>query len=280
MDRPEPAPEPIVPASPLRLPDAAPHEVKRASVVKALLGPVLFIGLFGLKWLKLAFVAVKGVKFFSTAASMVVSIGAYALIFGLPFGIGFVLLLLVHELGHAIQLRREGIPAGAPVFIPFLGAAIAMKGQPINAAAEARVGIAGPILGSAGALAVHGAALVLDSPLLLAIAFVGYFLNLFNLVPISPLDGGRIAAALHPKIWLVGILLMAGLFFLRPNPVLLLIVVLGGLDSWNRLRNRDSQREYYADVDPATRAWLAATWIGLMVALVLLMEASHVERAL
>lgn len=259
---------------------SGPHEVPRTSLLKAILGPLLFLGLLALKFGKVAFVAIKGVKFFGTAASMLVSIGAYALIFGLPFAVGFVLLLLVHELGHAIQLRREGISAGAPVFIPFLGAAIVMRELPRDAAMEARVGIAGPILGSLGALAVHGAALALDSPLLLALAFTAYFLNLFNLVPISPLDGGRIAAALSPRIWVAGILLMVGLFFLRPNPVLLLIVILGGLDSWRRLRSRSSEAEYYREVSPAFRAGLAAAWIGLVVALVFLMQASHVPRTI
>lgn len=240
-------------------------------MVKALLGPVIFIGLLALKFGKVAFVAVKGVKFFGTAASMLVSIAAYAVIFGLPFAVGFVLLLFVHELGHAIQLRREGIQAGAPVFIPFLGAAIAMRELPRDAAMEARVGIAGPILGSLGALAVHGAALAFESPLLLALAFTAYFLNLFNLVPVSPLDGGRIAAALSPRIWVAGIALMALLFLLSPNPVLLLIVILGAIDSWRRLRARSDEPEYYERVDPAFRAALAVAWIGLVLALVFLM---------
>ncbi|MCW2922683.1 MAG: peptidase [Thermoleophilia bacterium] len=255
-----------------------PHEVERPSVLRAILGPFVFFGLLLLKFAKLAFIAVKGIKFFGTAASMVVSIGAYTIIFGFPFALGFVLLLLVHELGHAIQLWREGIAAGAPVFIPFLGAAIAMKEAPHDAAMEARVGIAGPILGSLGALAVHGLAIATDSELLLALAFTAYFLNLFNLVPVSPLDGGRIAAALSPSLWLLGIVLLAGLFLLSPNPVLFIIVILGGLDSWRRYRSRGENAEYYESVSPAFRGWLATTWLGLVVALVLLMDASHVAR--
>lgn len=264
------------PFPPHDVPTSAPHEVERPSVLKAVLGPLVFMGLLAFKFGKVAFIAVKGLKFFGTAASMLVSIAAYALLFGLPFAVGFVVLLLVHELGHAIQLKREGIDAGAPVFIPFLGAAIVMKELPRDAAMEARVGIAGPILGSLGALAVHGAALALDSELLLALAFTGYFLNLFNLVPVSPLDGGRIAAALSPRLWLAGIILLAGLFLLSPNPVLLIIVILGALDSWKRYRSRGDNAAYYEAVTPAFRIWLAATWMGLVVALVLLMQASHV----
>ncbi|MCW2949276.1 MAG: peptidase [Thermoleophilia bacterium] len=271
---PEPTqPPPDRPHEPVQ----APHEVQRRSLLRRVAGLLGAIGFVLLKFGKIAFIAVKGAKFFGTAISMVVSIGAYALFFGWPFAVGFVLLLFVHELGHAIQLKREGLAAGAPMFIPFLGAMIAMRELPHDAAMEARVGIAGPILGSLGALAVHAAAIALDSDLLLALAFTAYFLNLFNLVPVSPLDGGRIAAALSPKLWLLGLVLLAGLFFLRPNPVLLLIVVLGGLDSWRRYRSRDTDPSYY-EVSPAFRTWLGCTSIGMVVALVLLMEASHVPR--
>lgn len=272
-NEPIPSPPPYDPPPP-----GAPHDVPRTSVLKAVLGPLIFFGLLALKFAKVAFIAVKGIKFFGTAASMLVSIGAYTIIFGLPFAAGFVVLLLVHEMGHAIQLRREGIAAGAPVFIPFLGAAIAMKELPRDAAMEARVGIAGPILGTAGALVTHGAAIAFDSELLMALAFTAYFLNLFNLVPVSPLDGGRIAAALSPRLWLVGMLLLAGLFFLSPNPVLLIIVILGALDSWRRYRSRGDDPEYYESVSPAFRTGLAAAWMGLVVSLVLLMQASHVVR--
>ncbi|MEO6866413.1 MAG: site-2 protease family protein [Gaiellales bacterium] len=263
-------------------PEQPPHEQQQPSALRALLGPFVFVGLLALKFGKFAFVAIKGVKFLGTGISMVISIGAYALIFGLPFAIGFVLLLFVHELGHAIQLRREGIHAGAPVFIPFLGAAIAMKELPRDAAMEARVGIAGPILGTAGALVTHGAALALDSPLLMALAYTAYFLNLFNLVPVSPLDGGRIAAALSPKLWIGGLVLLAGLFLLRPNPVLLLIVILGGLDSWRRLReqrNADPNvTAYYESVSPAFRIGIGIAWLALVIGIVLLMQASFIPR--
>src|SRR5205814_10223411 len=91
-------------------------------------------------------------KILTTSGSMLVSVGAYALIWGWKFAIGFVLLIFVHEMGHVLQLRREGVPASAPLFIPFLGAMVGMKKLPDDAAAEARVGLAGPVLGSIGAL--------------------------------------------------------------------------------------------------------------------------------
>src|SRR5213596_2038760 len=95
-------------------------------------------------------------KLLTTSGSMLVSIGAYALIWGWQFAVGFVLLLFAHEMGHVIQLKREGVPASAPMFIPFLGAVVGMKRLPDDAAAEARVGLAGPILGSIACLVPLG----------------------------------------------------------------------------------------------------------------------------
>src|SRR3954452_24444670 len=186
-------------------------------------------------------------KLFTTAGTMLVSIGAYALLWGWQFGVGFVLLLLVHEMVHAIQLRREGMKATAPVFIPFLGAYIGMKEMPKNAAVEARVGLAGPVLGSLGCLvplALYG---VTGNNLFRALAFIGFFLNLFNLLPIVPLDGGRAMAAISPLVWIVGFagLLVAAIFF--PNPIIFLIVLFAEFEGWFRFKARHSpeQQEYH-----------------------------------
>ena len=153
---------------------------------------------------KLILVALPKLKLFSTSASMLVSIVAYQLIFGWAFAVGFVLLLLLHELGHVIQLRREGVEASAPMFIPFLGAVISAKSLGGNAAAEARVGLAGPILGSIATLVPLGIWLATGSDFWRALAYIGFFLNLFNLLPVLPLDGGRAMAALSPYVWAVG----------------------------------------------------------------------------
>ena len=140
-------------------------------------------------------------KIFTTSASMLVSIAAYALIWGWSFAVGFVLLLLLHEVGHVIQLRREGVEASAPMFIPFLGAVIAAKSMGDDAAAEARVGLAGPILGSLATLVPLGIWLATGEEFWQALAYVGFFLNLLNLLPVLPLDGGRAMAALSPWVW-------------------------------------------------------------------------------
>jgi Zn-dependent protease len=220
-------------------------------------------------------------KLLTTSGSMLVSVAAYSLIWGWRFAAGFVLLLLVHELGHVIQLRREGIPASAPLFIPFLGAVVGAKSLGDDAAAEARVGLAGPVLGTIGAGAVALAGWWLGSDLLLALAFTGFFLNLFNLLPVTPLDGGRAFAAMAPWMWFVGLGLIVGLCFWRPNPIILLIALFAVLDVWRRwgaYRSGDPAARDYYRVTPRQRAAVAAMYLGLVVVLVLGMDATHVAR--
>src|SRR5262245_35712115 len=216
-------------------------------------------------------------KVVTTGASMLVSIAAYAWFWGLPFAIGFVLLIFVHELGHVLELRRQGVPASAPLFIPFLGAVIGMKELPDDAWKEAKVALAGPILGSVGAALCWIAGEATGSELLVALAFVGFFLNLFNLIPIVPLDGGRAAGALHPALWFVGLLLLVGLVVVNPNPLLIIIVVLGGLDLWSRWRARGEAGDYYR-LTVGQRVSVAVVYLGLVAALGVAMSATHVER--
>jgi Zn-dependent protease len=218
-------------------------------------------------------------KLLTTSGTMLVSIAAYSLIWGWKFAVGFVILLFVHEMGHVIQLRREGIPASAPVFIPFMGAVVWGRILEGNALAEARVGLAGPVLGSIGAAVCWAIGAGADSDLFRALAFVGFFLNLFNLAPVTPLDGGRAAAALSPWMWFAGLFLVALLAFLWPNPIIILILILGALDVHRRWKTRHEMGEYYK-VRPAHRAIVAAVYIGLIVALAVGMDLTHLARDL
>src|SRR5271154_3780373 len=143
-------------------------------------------------------------KLLTTSGTALVSVAAYSLFWGWEFAAGFVLLLFLHEMGHVIALRREGIKASTPMFIPFLGAAIFAKSLGDNALAEARVGLAGPILGTLAAAAVAVAGEITGSSFLLALAYVGFLINLFNLLPVVPLDGGRAMAAMAPWMWFIG----------------------------------------------------------------------------
>jgi len=230
---------------------------------------------------KLLLFALPKLKLFSTSASMLVSIAAYQLIFGWPFAVGFVMLLLLHELGHVIQLRREGIEASAPMFIPFLGAVISAKSLGDDAAAEARVGLAGPILGSLASLVPLAIWLATGSDFWRALAFIGFFLNLFNLVPILPLDGGRAMAALSPWVWLLGLAGLVAMVVFFPSPILLLILVLGGLESWRRWKARNTpEARAYHRVPTHTRVLVAATYLLLIAALAVGVSATHLPRGL
>jgi Zn-dependent protease len=219
------------------------------------------------------------VKLLATFGSMAVSIVAYGWLFGFTFAIGFVALLLLHEMGHVIQLRREGIKASAPIFIPFLGAVIASKSLGKDAAAEARVGLAGPILGSIATLAPLGIWLATGSEFWRALAYLGFFLNLFNLLPVVPLDGGRAMAALSPVVWVVGLAGLIVLAFIYPSPILILILVFGGYESYRRWKTRKlpQNRAYYA-VPGRTRATVAVVYLGLAAALSVGVAETFVSR--
>src|SRR5581483_87748 len=177
-------------------------------------------------------------KLLTTAGTMLVSVAAYSFVFGWPFAAGFVVLLLIHEMGHVIQLRREGVKASTPMFIPFLGAVISARTLGRNALAEARVGLAGPILGSVGAVACIGVWQLTGSDLWRALAFTGLFLNLFNLLPVVPLDGGRAMAAMAPWMWFLGFAAMIPLAIVFPNPIIFLIVLVAGYETYRRWKLR------------------------------------------
>jgi len=157
---------------------------------------------------------------------MAISIVAYSFIFGWRYAIGFVLLILVHEMGHFVAARQRGLNVGVPTFIPFVGAWVALKEKPMSVETEAYVGFAGPLAGTVGALACYFLARHYDNGLLLALSYAGFFLNLFNLIPLSPFDGGRITAILSPRVWFFGVPILTALFLWRPSPMLIVVAIL------------------------------------------------------
>jgi Zn-dependent protease len=273
---PTPAPQPAAPED-VGLPPVEPRTGWRRA-----LGPLAVLGALLAKF-KGVLLLLPKLKLLTTSGSMLVSVAAYSLIWGWQFAAGFVLLLLVHEMGHVIQLRREGIEASAPMFIPFLGAVVAAKSLGDDAAAEARVGLAGPVLGSLGAALLVPVWLATGNDFWQALAFTGFFLNLFNLVPVIPLDGGRAMAAMAPWMWFVGLAAMAALAIAFPNPIILLILLLAALSTWQRwkaLRAGGEQSAAYYRVTRRQRAAVAVVYIGLIAALVLGMDATHLTRTL
>jgi Zn-dependent protease len=252
-------------------PEPVRHE-RRFPFLRKLLAPFAALGAFLLKFgaplLKFKFLF-----------SIFISAAFYVWFGGWWFGVGLIVLLFVHEMGHVLEAKRQGLPVSAPLFIPFLGAMITMREMPQDAWNEAKVAIAGPLIGSLGAAVIWIVGEATDSSHLKALAFLGFLINLFNLLPVVPLDGGRIVAALHPALWVLGFLGLLGLVVFAPNPLLIIIVVLAGLELWNRwrMRNHPDLQSYYRVTAPQ-RAIVAVLYFGLAALLVLGMEATHLPR--
>ena len=249
-----PLPPPPLPPPPPRRPEpTAGGKWKRAFWPLVVLGAVLA---------KFKGVLVPFLKFFKfipailkTGGTMVVSIWAYSLAWGWAYALGFVLLILVHECGHLLAAKRIGLKVGAPVFIPFMGAFIALKEAPRNAWIEAQVGIGGPLLGTVGAVICFAISLVTGNPLFMALAYTGFFLNLFNLAPVGFLDGGRVVTALSPWLWIIGMGIVVFLLVTHFNLILLLIVLFSLPRLFSLFRQKSEEERRYFEVTPAQR-WL------------------------
>ena len=252
-------------------PEPVRHE-PRFPFFRKLLAPFAAVGALILKF---GGVLIK----FKFLFSMFISAAFYVWFGGWWFGVGLVFLIFAHEMGHVLEAKRQGLPVSAPLFIPFLGAMITMKQMPQDAWNEAKVAIAGPIVGTLAAAAVWAVGAATDSNHLRALAFLGFLINLFNLLPIVPLDGGRIVSALHPAIWVVGFIGMIGLVFLYPNPILIIILLFSGMELWQRWRlRRHPELESYYRVTKGQRATVALLYFGLAILLVIGMEATHLPR--
>lgn len=231
-----------------------------------------------MKLLLLLFKALKFGKLLPAIGTMLLSVAVYAWMFGWWYAVGFVALLLVHEMGHYLAARRRGLDVGLPTFIPFVGAWIQLKELPHDAETEAYVGIAGPLVGSVGALACFYLARSTGSTMLLALAYAGFFLNLFNLIPLAPFDGGRVTAAISPRLWLIGAPLLVALFFYRPSPLLIMMAVLAlphVMKAWRGIRSPEEQTYY--SVRPETRLSYAALYLALAAFLAIMCEQLHAE---
>ena len=235
-------------------------------------------GKYGIVLLKLG-------KLGPTLISMLLTIWVMAGLFGPAFGIGLVALIAVHEFGHLLFARYEGVSAGLPVFLGPFGAVIGLK-QPLkDARQEAVIAIGGPVVGTMGAAAMLLLSQVAADGsylhhLLLALAYFGFFINLFNLIPVTPLDGGRVASALSPWANVVGLVIVAALIVgplsagRAVNPFLVLILILGGIGTFQRFRAR-RQRPEYMDVPPSTRMWIGVAYAAMLAITAVGMSETH-----
>ncbi|HEX9096558.1 MAG TPA: site-2 protease family protein [Candidatus Dormibacteraeota bacterium] len=241
-----------------------------AAGILAFLGLVLsklsYVGLLLLKF--------KGLWF--TVVSTGVTALIYAQLFGWAFGVGIVLLILIHESGHVVVARIMGLPVTLPVMIPFLGAFVSMKQQPRSVAQESIMAIGGPVLGSiAAGLCYLGYLSIPDSStgqLLRALAYFGFLINLFNLIPLTPLDGGRVTSLLSKWFNVAGLAIAAALLLFETqsgtsvSPVLFLVLIFGAFATWQRFRSTQLNPAYYA-VDAQTKVVVGSLYLALLLAL-------------
>ena len=257
-------------------PEELPPLLRRESFwskARKFLGPIAVVGIIALKFFgKLKFIFLPLLKFFpvilKSGGSMIFMIWVYAMLWGWKWGVGFVVLLLLHECGHLVAAKRFGLKVSAPMFIPFMGAFIALKEAPRNAWIEAGVGIGGPILGSAAALVCHAIGYGFHAPLFIGLAWTAYFLNLFNLTPVGMLDGGRIATALSPWLWVPGLAVLGWMGWTHPNFIIWLVLLMSMPRIFSLFRKRTEEEQRFYEVTPTQRWTMAAMYFGLIAALV------------
>jgi len=242
---------------------AGPSRSGLAAGALALLGLILKIPALGL-----------------TLISTLLAALVYAQIFGWwAFGIGFVLLILIHESGHLIAARLLGIGASLPIMLPGLGAFVNMD-RPRTVTEEAQTAIAGPILGTIASAACYLAALSMPNTywggLLGGLAYFGFLINLFNLIPVTPLDGGRVMSVVSKWFNVAGLILAAVLLVLTEfrSFILILIVIIGALSTWQRFRSTVADPAFY-EVPASTKWVVGGLYLILLLLLVLGTDATH-----
>jgi Zn-dependent protease len=275
-----PAPQPVAPStlSPQIASSSAPDpRPARRGVWKIISGAFVTIGVVLLKLKAVIFLLLAKFKlllvnpfegfgamqFAVAAVSMVVTIAAYAVKMPFGFVLGFVLITVIHELGHALIIRAKGLRTGMMVFIPFVGGAVTLKDQPHSAYVDAQIGLAGPIAGTLACLVSLQIFKWSDKPLFLAIAFAGFLINLLNLLPVGPLDGGRISGAVSKWMWLFGGAILVYKTVRQHNPLLVLILILSAFQVYNSIVH-EKESDFYA-LTAAQRITIALAYFAIVV---------------
>jgi Zn-dependent protease len=250
----------------------------RRSLPKFLSGLLLFLGVWALKtkgvflllFEKVRILFVNPFEGFGAAqyavagGSFVVTIAAYTTQWPLAVVVGFVVITLIHEVGHAIAIRAKGLRAGFMVFIPFVGGAVTLKGQPRSVYDDALIGLAGPFAGTIASLACLQVYKWIHDPLWLLIAFLGFGLNLINLLPIGMLDGGRISAAITKWMWVFGGAALVYKVWDQPNPLTIVILVLAAFQVYASIVREQTDADFY-EVTPMQRTAIAVLYFALVI---------------
>ena len=233
----------------------------------------LLFALLNFKWIFF------GAKYGLTAFSFLATIWFYGIFFGWKFGIVFVLLIAIHEAGHVIFVRGFGLSAQPIVFVPGFGAFTSWTGQLDSVYKEAIIAFGGPLMGTLGSAACLALGLIDHDKFWIACAYTGFFLNLFNMVPFGFFDGGRIAGAITPMLWVGGLVVLIGaaIVFHWWNPILLIFVLLGIPKAIQAFRGQ-LDPTYYS-VTAAQRATVTGLYFGLLALLVGGMLFTHVDVA-
>jgi len=219
-------------------------------------------------------------KLVPTVLSLLLAVGVYTLVFGWRYAVGIVAMLLIHEMGHYIAARQRGLAVRLPMFIPFAFAWTTLEELPHDAETEAYIGLGGPMLGTVGAIAAWWLGHEYDVTWLLAVASTGFFLNLINMIPLPPLDGGRITTVLSPRIWLLGVPIIGALLWFQFSLILLLIAILAvphviAAFRFDPTSSPEAQR--YHDVSPRTRWEYGLIYVGLIAFLAYMTNDLHRE---
>jgi Zn-dependent protease len=249
----------------------------RRSFARVLSALVIFLGVTAVKLKGFALLFIERVRIFFVnpfegfsamqyaiaGGSMAVTIFAYARSYPLAVVIGFVVITLIHEVGHAVAIRAKGLRAGFMVFIPFVGGAVTLKDQPRSAYDDAVIGLAGPIFGTVASLVSLQLFKSSGEPVFLIVALLGFVLNLINLVPLGMLDGGRISAAITKWMWVIGGGIVVYQVVQRPNPLTILILVLAVFQVYASILREQDDKQFY-EVTGAQRAAIAFTYFALV----------------
>jgi Zn-dependent protease len=232
--------------------------------------------------LRLIFLIFAGLKFSKVLLSigtMLFTILVYAQIFGMRFAVGFVVLLFIHEMGHYVAARQRGLEVSLPAFIPFVGAMINLRQQPHDSETEAYVAFAGPFVGSLAAFGCYYYGIRGGGDFWVALGYTGMILNLFNMIPVSPLDGGRITQVLSPRMWLLGAPLLVALFLYHPSPMLILIAIMAlpNLSKAWRFDPKSPEAQAYHDVSAVVRYEYIILYFGLTAFLAVMSYNAHLR---
>jgi Zn-dependent protease len=196
--------------------------------------------------------------------SFAVTIAAYATQFRFAVVLGFLGITLIHEIGHAVAIRAKGLRAGFMVFIPFIGGAVTLRDQPRTVYDDAQIGLAGPIAGTLASLVCLQVYKWLDDPVWLFISLLGFALNLFNLIPLGMLDGGRISAAVTKWMWLLGGGAVVYKLIDQPNPLIIVIAILAAFQVYASIV-REKTDEHFYEITAERRALVAVVYFALVI---------------